>query len=422
MLRSLQTKSYVCRQGVIVPMSLAIRRLRAAPVSAFAFAAGVLCGGSAHATLSDTIHPFVGVSYNYDDNLFRQPDGAASGAQSDTSRNAYVGISLERPVARQLFTANAQISRVTFQRFDQLDYNGKNASANWLWRLGEHLDGNLGGTYAETLASFNDFHVTERNLRKQRGEYAELNWRFHPSWRARGRYSSDKSEFDLASQRFLDRTEDNTELGLDYLVSSGSSVGLQANRLKGHYPNIQNAGLLLDQGYTENDLRLKVDWHFSALTTVQLLLGHGSRTHDSFTTRDASGTTGRLVATWLPRTSLRVVGSLSREFVPFEGSIATYSLNKGASVKASWVISSKVSADAKYSRVQRDYRGLQGIPGLGNTDSSDSTRSAGVGLNYQARSNIQLGLSVFRESRNANQSVTSGFHSQGGSVFANLQF
>lgn len=396
-----------------------------AAVTPLSLIAGLLHVMPAHAALSDTIHPYGGISYNYDDNLLRLPDGAlyADQPKSDNSRSALVGVSLERPIGRQVLTAQVQVSRVSFDRFSQLDYIGKLGRANWQWRLGSHLDGNVGVSYSETLASFSDFHSSERNLRTRRGSFGEANWLFHPTWRARSRFSSDRYGYDLASQRFLDRTEDNTEVGIDYLASTGSTLGLQGNHIKGRYPNIRSLGpSLLDEGYTQNEVKFKLFWRYSELAQLQLLAGRARREHLGSSLRDASGTNGRANLTWAPASTVRVVGSAWREFTPFEGSTASDSLDKGISLSADWAVTGKITVQGRVSQVRRDFGGaLLEVTHPGGT--SDKTRSDRLGVNYQFNQGLQLAVSVFRDVRTTDQlSSTSNFHAKGGALNLNVQF
>jgi exopolysaccharide biosynthesis operon protein EpsL len=376
--------------------------------------------GPAWADLSDTFHPFAAVQYSYDSNLLRLSD-SAQGDLSDRSRATIVGLSFDRKLGLQDFTGSAKVTHVRFDRFDELNYNGKDLAFDWNWRVGAHLDGHLGGTYVESLNSFNDFHTSQRNLRTQRGEYGEARWTFHPSWRVRGRVARDKFDYDLPSQRVLNRTEDVELVGLDYLAASGNTIGLQASERKGKYDQPRRVGnVLLEEGYTQRDLRLKVLWNLNGVTQLQFLGGRAKREHDMGSLRDASGTNGRVDVTWQPTGTVRLTASAWREFTPFEGSVASYSLNKGVGANARWAISSKIDATAGYNRVRRDFEGQQvlGVP----LDSSDSARSANLGLNYSPARFVTLSANLFREKRTAARFITTGYSANGGSLSANLQF
>lgn len=382
---------------------------------------GTLFCSPALAQLSDTLQPFVGISYTYDDNLFRLPDNDPR-ITSDTIRTEFAGLGFERPVGRQVFSGSVRFSRVDFKNNSDLNYNGKDANLNWKWVLGNHLDGTAGATYSETLNSFNDFHTTERNIRTSRGAYVDGGWRFHPSWRVRGRASTDKYEYELVEQRYLNRKEDRGEVGIDYLAASGSTIGLQARRTRGNYPfPLQVGAFIDDEGYRQTDLQLKVVWLYSAVTQVQFLGGRARREHTLFAERDSSGTNGHLDVRWQPRVALGFTLSAWREFQPFEGSVASYDMSTGASLQADWALTSKVALKASVRHNKRDFDGfLSGVTLLGKQD--DSTNQLSAGVTYNPLPRLTLSATLTRDSRSTNTAFSTQYRAKGAVVSANYQF
>lgn len=394
-------------------------RLRMLPLALAALA----CSRAAMADISDTIHPFVAVGYTYDDNLLRLPDNVTGYAQrSDRTTQTQAGIIFNRPVGRQVFSGSAKVSRVTFDYFDQLDYNGKDMKVDWAWQLGNHLQGNIGATYMQTLTPFTDFHSDVRNLRTQRRQYANGAYRFHPSWQVRGAYSQDKYEYELAVQRLNNRTEDLREVGVDYLAKSGSRAGILARQLKGHYLNpFRFNGAPLQDDYTQDELKANVWWEVSAITKVQILAGYARRKHDYFTRRDASGANGRVSVRWAPLGKVQFTADAWREFAAVESNVVSNSLNKGGSVGATWNISSKLQAVANARRETRKFEELGNINFTG--DPSDRVGSASVGLTYAPTMKIQLGLTAFRDKRNGSALTgTNDYKANGLSFNASAQF
>lgn len=384
---------------------------------------GSMCCASATAALSDTLHPYAGVTYTTDDNLFRVPDGVEPGPEgrSDTMRQAMFGIQVDRPFGRQRLEANVKLSKVDFNKYEQLNYSGKDADATLHWRIGNLLSGDLGGSYSETLAPFNDFHSTERNLRVHRNGFVSAAYLFHPSWQVRGTYVRDQFAYDLLSQKYLDRTETSTEVGFDYLAASGSTIGLLARRSKGEYPDDVAGGFFTNEDYKQDAYRLKILWLLSAQSRVEFQGGHTSRKHVVSGYRDASGTNGRLTATWSPRAALKFVGSAWREFTPYEGSLTSFSLNRGASLRGTWAVLDRLSVDAQWSTIHRDFD----TPRIGNViypGFGDNSRTGSVGVNYVFRDHIGLGAAFNRDTRSIDRRFGVPYRSNGGSVYINLQF
>lgn len=398
--------------------SLPARHVR----TGIACALGLLFSQSALADLSDTIHPFIQSSISHDDNLLRLADGDnGTLGRSDTYKTVDGGFTLDRTYGQQVITGRFDWSRVKFDRYTQLDYTSKNADLALNWHLLAHLQGNVGASYMESLASFADFHTDQRNLRIQRRAFADTTWQFHPSWQARAGFKREKYEYDLDIQRFNNRTDDTAELGIDYLAVSGSRIGVQARQIKGSYPNsLVFSGVKLNNDYDQEELKANIYWIVSGQTRVQFLGGWERRTHPVLTVRDDSGTNGRLIVTWTPTGKLKFVGSGWREFSAYEGGIVSSSLNKGASLNGTWTFSDKVSANVQLRNEKRDFStaGIETLEGQ-----FDRTRNTSVGLTYAPTQKIQLSLNGFRESRSGTQTAFStGYKAKGFSFNGTVQF
>jgi exopolysaccharide biosynthesis operon protein EpsL len=393
--------------------------LRLAPLS---LAAMLHCTG-AIAALSDTIHPYVSVGYTYDDNLLRLPDGY-SGLEggSDRMTQSQVGILIERPFGRQKLTGTAKVSRVTFDRFDQLNYNGKDFNGDLAWQLGNRFSGTLGGVYNETLTPFTDMVTNQRNLRKTRRGYVTAAWRFHPSWQLRTGFTRSKYDYELVAQRVNNRSDDLFEFGGDYLASSGSRVGLVARQLKGSYEKLRNVGgFVYANDYTQRELKANINWIISGVTQVQVLAGYAKREYDSFSTRDSSGFNGRATVRWAPLGKVRFTAEAWREFAAVESLVVSNSLNRGASLAATWEATGKIQANASLRRESRDFEAISNI--VAGLDAPDRTRSAQLGLVYSPTLATQISVNVFNEKRTGSPLVgTNDYNAKGVSVNASAQF
>jgi len=392
--------------------------------SAWALLAGAAIALPAAAAISDTVHPFVSVGYSYEDNLLRLPDDTPgfTGSRSDTIRQEQAGVDFERPFGRQVLTAEAKVSRVNFDHYDQLNYNGKDYSAAWQWHLVENFDGHLGGAYSQTLTPFTDFHVSELNLRTTRHEYADGTWRFFPSWQVHTGFTRDKFNYDLDIQQFNNRTEDAAEAGFDFLASSGSRFGFVARRLRGSYQNQQSIGnIVLDNGYVQDEYKANVFWTVSGVTQVQALVGWAKRKHNFFTDRDSSGANGRATVIWRPLGLVKFTGIVWREFAAVESVLVNNSLNKGQSLEASWDASAKLRVDASLRHEKRDFSKLSGIVIPGS--STDVSRNVTAGVTYLPQQFVQFGISVFHEKRNGSPYIGTGDYTANGvSLTATGQF
>ncbi|MBY0242770.1 MAG: outer membrane beta-barrel protein, partial [Burkholderiaceae bacterium] len=379
----------------------------------------VLPAVPAQAMLSDTIHPYLAVARSHDSNLFRLDERAVIAQRGDDLTRTQLGVLVDLPLGRQRLTGHIKRSKVSFSRYTQLDYDGKDYAADLEWHIGNHLEGHVGATYAQTLTSFNDFHTAERNLRVQRRDYVDGAWRFHPSYRVRVAASRNQSTYDLPLQRYNNRTEDQLDAGFDYLPPSGSRFGVQASRIDGRYPNHRSmGGMLIDDSYTQHELKANVSWLFSATSQFQMLAGWAERKHSLFTERDTSGLNGRATMHWSMLRKLKMSASAWREFAAVESNLINNSINKGVSLNATWELTSKVAATAMVRREKRDFSTLEGR--LAAPNLFDKTRIATVGLSWAPTLSSQLSVHAFHEVRSGNASTN--YRANGAAVSASIQF
>jgi exopolysaccharide biosynthesis operon protein EpsL len=375
---------------------------------------GSLVAGRAGAAISDTIQPFAALAYSYEDNLLRLPDDAPTlYGRSDSLTQLQAGFALDRPIGQQELTAQAKLSKVTFDHYDQLNYTGKDLSAALQWHLLTHVDGHVGGGYSQTLTPFTDFHSSELNLRTTRNEYADANWRFHPSWQVHAGYTRYQFSYGLPIEDINNRTEATSEVGIDYLTPDGSRIGLVARRLTGIYNNPQVFdGLALDDGYHQNEVKANVYWNLTGTTQLQALVGWARREHNVFTDRDTSGLDGRITAMWQPLGRVKFTLAAWREFAAVESILVNNSLNKGESLGATWEATAKIKVDASVKHESRDFSEATGVvlPG----DAKDSGHNLNLGLTYSALQSVQLGVSAYREVRSGNGIIDSGSYTANG--------
>ena len=396
-------------------MSNSSRLLRgsAAPLAPGALTLIVLLAWGASAPVlarpSDALHVYGAVGYFHDDNLFRIAEDrpAFDNKRSDSARLGVAGLVFDKTYSRQRVQLQGKVSKVKFSHFKQLDYDGKDYLGQLGWQLGNHLQGNLGASYFQTLAPYTDFLSRERNLRVQKRQFFDGAWRLHPSWRIRTAATRDKFTYELRVQRFNDRTENAVELGFDYLPRSGSTAGLVARQVKGKYLNQRLVfGNLMDDSYTQDELKARVYWRMTGISSLTVLAGHARRNHAQSGPRDVKGFNGRATLNLHPRAKLRVNAALWREFSPIESNIVTFSLNRGASAGATWDATAKIRVDGSVSAERRSYEGrlLMNSP----VDLKDTVRQAQLGATWSLRPAILLNANYAHQRRRGAEFLGNG--------------
>jgi exopolysaccharide biosynthesis operon protein EpsL len=373
---------------------------------------------------NDALHLYAGIDYGHDDNLLRVPEGlpAFDNRRADSWWQREGGLIFDKTYGRQRISAVAKLSKNDFTHFKQLNYDGKDLQATWYWQLGNHLDGKAGTSYQQVLAPYTDFYSNQRNLRRTRSKFVDAGWQLRPAWRLRGELQRDTFAYELLSQRFNNRTETASELELDYLARSGSTVGLVARRVKGAYPYARPVGAsLLDDDFKQDEVKARVLWLATGSTTVDALVGRTQRSQPAYGAGRTSGLTGRVKATWQPRGKVSYNAAVWRDFAPLESTVVSTTLNKGVSAGAQWDATAKIKVNADVAHERRSYSARRAFDGSGNL--RDAIRTASVRATWAPRPTLQVAAGLAHQTRSGSPILGTGsFKSNSVTLSANAQF
>lgn len=368
----------------------------------------------------DTFSPFASITYMHDSNLLRLSEEQLTqfgGDGSDDYRAAAAGLGVDKMFGRQHLTASLKATRVKFDHFSQLDYTGKEGTADLAWGLGNHVTGHVGVLYSDTLTPFTDFHDDERNLRTRHRNYVDGTWRFHPSFQVVAGYSEDQYRYSLETQRYNERTEKTPMLEFDYLPASLTRIGIQLRQ--------QRVDYVFNNSYEQDEQKINIYWPISGTTQLLFLGGRVQRKYQANSARNASGNNGRLIVNWSPRERLKFNAQVWQEFAAFEGATVNSSLNKGVSVNGTWDVSAKIRVDAQWQRERRDFDAfLPASQQPAATDGfKDTTRSSSAGITYAITPRWLLSARAFQDKRDGSVAArTADYKAHGYSFTATAQF
>ena len=124
---------------------------------------------------------------------------------------------------------------------------------------------------------------------------------------------------------------------------------------------------------------------------------------------------------WTPSSKIKTTSKLWREFAAVEGSLINSALNKGASVEATYAVTSKIGANVMARTEKRDFKTL---PGAVITDGlQDTTQGYSVGVNYAVLPRIVLALNATRDRRSGSRAAgTNSYKANGVSFNVSAQF
>jgi exopolysaccharide biosynthesis operon protein EpsL len=393
----------------------------------------VICGlfsGSAMANPEDVFQPYVGLSYAHNDNVYGlssadQARALGINSLADTYRTMSAGINIDKQISQQHLLASFSLNRSTYDRFTQLNNDGKNARVALDWQIGSRFTGNVGTSYAQALSPDRGFVTQQRNLRTQKQVFLDAAWRFHPSWQVRGKMTRDELAYALESQRANDRNVNAEEIGIDYLSAGNGSIGLQAGHSTGAYKFPELAGQFnqfrIGNDYSQNEFKGKIDWIASGKTRLQFLGGWVERKHAAYTNRDFSGLNARLIANYALTSKVALTANVYREIGSVDDTTASFTLNNGVSLASTWEVTSKVQLSANASTVKRKYDGSPSLPTSQLSTRSDSYRNMSVGANYVPTRKWTISLNAYRTEQSANFQQ-GNFTSNGATLSTNFAF
>lgn len=352
-----------------------------------------------NAIVGDAIRPFVEVSYAHDNNLLRLPPSQLNGGNgADSTKTLDTGILLDKSFGRQHISGNVKFSRTRFEKFTGLDNDAKDIQASWNWQIGNHLEGNVGSQYKQGLAPFSELRSNVRDVKTQKNSFLDAKLRLKPSWSLHAGVTRQSLSYDLPTQQIGNRIEDAQEVGLDYLPSSGSSVGGVFRRTRATYPVQQQLGaLVVANSYRQNDVKLKVDWILSSKSRLQFLGGVVQREYDVFQSRNKTAPSVRVTGNWQPTSKINMVLSGYHEISPSDDLTINYSVVSGVSLSSSWDLLTKVRLDALLRRENRDFNAASAFSASLPFNRVEKSRFGSLQLTWSPQQNLQLTASLFRD-------------------------
>jgi len=338
----------------------------------------------------------------YDSNIFRLSDARASalgiGEKSDTYYVTTVGLNLNVPVSRQRFRAGLALNESRFDRYQQLNFGGHDASAVWLWQLGNDLSGDLGYTSTKTLASFTNVLTIVPSIMEAERAFASANYLLTPRWRIGAALDERQRRYSDPARQVNNLDATGFDASLTYLTPRGNSIGLAYRVEEGRFPS---GSVPVDNAYTQETATVVVDWTVTPASHLNYRAGVVSRKYDQqvpgFPNRDFDGLTARLVYDWRPTRRFTLTGIVLREISPVEDIETSFVNIKGLAVRAVWAITEKTTLSATLDSSRRNYRGDPTVP-----QRDDDVNSAALAVTWQALRNVQVAATLQHERRTSN--------------------
>ena len=344
-----------------------------------------------------------------DDNVFRSSNDSnpatvlGSSEKSDTYRTTAFGFNLNVPVSRQRFQVSAIWNNNRYQRLTNLDFNGHDGTAVWLWQLGNDLSGKLGYEETSALASFSNVGGRSADPLKTRQTFGDAAYVITPRWRLEAGARELKQSNGDTTRQASDVNIRNTDFMLSYVTPRENSIGLSLREEDGRYPNRQLvAGSLFDNAYTQHSVGTVIDWTITGKSHLNAHADRVSRDYDQLPARNFDGTTFRAVYDWKPTGKLSLNVIAHRDISAIEDVGTSFVLIKGFELRPSLNLTDKIDLSGSLGYSIWDYLGDPGIV-LGTLPNRrDRVRSISAAALYRPDRAITLILSLLHEKRSSN--------------------
>ena len=356
---------------------------------------------------ADVVQAYTGLTYAYDNNLFRTPAAQSLGQPtSDSSVTRIGGLILDKSFGRQHLTANFDVSRTTYDRFNYIDYSGKDAQANWAWGVTRDVSGNLGMSYSESLTPYTEFHEPVLNLRTQQTAYLNENWLMIPEFQVHGSLTENRTGYNLLSQQFGDAHDRAGDLGFDFLSAKGNTLGFVFHHDSVVYPVQQILGAqTVNNNFVENDVRLNLDWSLTGHTHAQLTVGRVQRKYVAYQERNVDGPTVMLNVTYLATGKTSLAMSAWREISASQDINVSYTDDRGISLSALWDPLDKIRVQAALKMDNLDYSSASLFTSLLPQDRIDIMRSNSLSVTYTPLRRVQFSFMIYEQNLTSTYSI-----------------
>lgn len=354
------------------------------------------------------VTPFVDETLTTDDDVFRisnQVDPVTvlgSTSRGDTYHTTSAGLTADLPVSLQRFDITATYNSSRYNRFHQLDFDGYDLRGSWLWQVGRNLSGEIGATYTDSLAPFEETLSVIPDKFKVREEFAKGSWLFTPDWKLYADADQLVQTNSVPAGLYNDVTVDSFETSLSRLVGPANWIGLDARFENGHFPNGEAVGTqLIDNGYNQYGGGVVIDWGAETPSHVVARVDEVSRRYSELPQRNFNLPTAHLEYTWTPTGKIAVVAILERDISPYEYVHSSIVLVKGVTLRPVWHATSSLDLSASVAALSRDYRS-DPAEVLGAPERDDQVHTFSALLGYHPFEWLLVQLSATHEERTSN--------------------
>jgi len=351
----------------------------------------------------DKFEPYAFARVLYDSNLFRV-SGDERNEDDDTITHLGGGVEADLKLSRQHLLLDLEVDRTLYRDFNDLDHTRVDGRGIWAWQVGNLWSGNLGYGYQRKMSSFDEQFIREKDMRTTNTGFLDAGYQIHSDWRlSAGVVYNDVSYQD---RKRLDRDATAGVFSIQYRNTRNSHVGMRVKYTDNDLREQDVLGVRVNNDYTETEISGVFYWEGTGKSAFEANAGYTEQSFDQLDDRDYKGSTGRLTYYWKATGKTKVDFSIWRETDTKSDEVTTYVSSKGASIRPTWSVTSKVTIFGDVSYVNDDFKAQNEIvTALGGQRRDDDTWRAKIGTRWRPRQYLRLSLSYSRQDRDSSIDV-----------------
>jgi len=300
----------------------------------------------------------------YDDNVARL-DTDIFGNRSDViSRLGIGGSYAARVYGRQAVLLDAYGEYRDYDKFNNLDHFAYGTRADWLWQLGNQLDGTLGWRRTQRLSDLGEVVLPRKNMITEDRFDALGAYHFAPDWRLTGGMGWVHVETDGRPGEPTNAWASRG--GIEHVSGLGNAIGLEVRYGEGDAgvddPLI---GAFPANRYKQRDVAGTLAYGLTPDLRIRGRLGYTTRTYSDLPANDFEGVTGRGAIEWRPGAKTLLVLEAFRQVDPIIDADALHVDRRGAIVGLTWAPTIKLVFGTRLTHERRIYEGTPGQVLLG---------------------------------------------------------
>jgi hypothetical protein len=223
-----------------------------------------------------------------------------------------------------------------------------------------------------------------------------------PDWTINASRQQLSFENDAESFAFLDRDDEEYQVGINYLNQLNTNLGLAYRFVDSSFPNrlgfIQN---ILGDESTQKQIILTASWLPTSKTRLSARFAQVNLDRKNSTIEDFSGFNQRWGLDHALTGKINLSLATYKELTPVNDVFSTFVETKGVTINPVWNLTSKVLLRAGLRYEKQKFIGSSGLT-LDNEERLDETKEATLGLLYTPTTKSQVQLQYRGNERTTN--------------------